>query len=132
MVRVNTNLSFNKSKVAVAMVLNHVKDSVPSVAMVMENIIKTLNTSGVSVGGGRDEERLQVIFSELTSCKDDAQQRSWALHEDESIITEYLEELLSILNDADKCVSVGVIRQEEFEPLSTLVQYYQMRIIETV
>ncbi|XP_071960516.1 NCK-interacting protein with SH3 domain-like [Antedon mediterranea] len=126
MVRVNTNLSFNKSKVAVAMVLNHVKDSVPSVAMVMENIIKTLNTSGVSVGGGRDEERLQVIFSELTSCKDDAQQRSWALHEDESIITEYLEELLSILNDADKCVSVGVIRQEEFEPLSTLVQYYQM------
>ncbi|XP_071961143.1 NCK-interacting protein with SH3 domain-like [Antedon mediterranea] len=96
-VRVNTNLSFNKSKVAVAMVLNHVKDSVPSVAMVMDNIIKTLNTSGVSVGGGRDEERLQVIFSELTSCKDDAQQRSWALHEDESIITEYLEELLSIL-----------------------------------
>ncbi|XP_033109564.1 NCK-interacting protein with SH3 domain-like [Anneissia japonica] len=128
MVRVNTNLSFNKSKVAVAMVLNHVRESVPSVATLMEDIIKTLDTTGVSVGGGRDEERLQVIFSELTSCKDDAQQRSWALHEDESIITEYLEELLSILNDADKCVSQGVIRQDGFEPLTSLVQYYQMEV----
>ena len=44
-----------------------------------------------------DAQRLDVIFSELTACKDDSQQRSWALHEDEAIIQEYLQELLSIL-----------------------------------
>jgi hypothetical protein len=44
-----------------------------------------------------DAKRLEVIFSELTACKDDSQQRSWALHEDEAIIHEYLQELLSIL-----------------------------------
>ena len=44
-----------------------------------------------------DAQRLSVIFSELTACKDDSQQRSWALHEDEAIIQEYLQELLSIL-----------------------------------
>lgn len=45
----------------------------------------------------KDAERLQVIFSEMAFCKDDSQQRSWALHEDEIIINEYLQELLSIL-----------------------------------
>ena len=38
-----------------------------------------------------------MIFSEMAACKDDSQQRSWALHEDESVITEYLQELISIL-----------------------------------
>ena len=41
-----------------------------------------------------------MIFSELLTIKDDSQQRSWALHEDEAIITEYLEELITILVNA--------------------------------
>lgn len=44
-----------------------------------------------------DAKRLNVIFSELTSCKDDAQQRSWMLHEDEDVIIDYIKELTSIL-----------------------------------
>ena len=49
------------------------------------------------VESSQDAMRLQVIFSEMAACKDDSQQRSWALHEDESVITEYLQELISIL-----------------------------------
>lgn len=44
-----------------------------------------------------DEQRLQVIFSDLARHRDDAQQRSWALHEDYALIACYLEELLQIL-----------------------------------
>ncbi|MGH0176382.1 UNVERIFIED_CONTAM: hypothetical protein FKN15_006153 [Acipenser sinensis] len=44
-----------------------------------------------------DEQRLQVIFTDLARHKEDAQQRSWALYEDESVIACYLEELLQIL-----------------------------------
>ena len=44
-----------------------------------------------------DGKRLQKIFQELAACKDDSQQRSWFLHEDEHAITGHLEELLSIL-----------------------------------
>lgn len=44
-----------------------------------------------------DEERLKVIFTDLARHKDDAQQRSWALYEDENVICCYLEELLQIL-----------------------------------
>lgn len=49
------------------------------------------------VESSQDAIRLQVIFSEMAACKDDSQQRSWALHEDGSVITEYLQELISIL-----------------------------------
>lgn len=44
-----------------------------------------------------DEQRLEVIFADLARHKDDAQQRSWALYEDENVICCYLEELLRIL-----------------------------------
>lgn len=44
-----------------------------------------------------DEQRLKVIFADLARHKDDAQQRSWALYEDENVICCYLEELLLIL-----------------------------------
>ena len=43
-----------------------------------------------------DAVRLAAILEELADCKDDSQQRSWFLHEDEAIITGYLEELISI------------------------------------
>lgn len=38
-----------------------------------------------------------MIFADLARRKDDAQQRSWALYEDEGVIRCYLEELLHIL-----------------------------------
>lgn len=44
-----------------------------------------------------DARRLGVIFTELTSCKEDSQQRSWMLYEDETTIIEYIQELISIL-----------------------------------
>lgn len=44
-----------------------------------------------------DQQRLEVIFTDLAQRKDDAQQRSWALYEDEGVIRCYLEELLHIL-----------------------------------
>jgi hypothetical protein len=44
-----------------------------------------------------DEQRLEVIFSDLARHTDDSQQRSWALHEDHALISCYLEELLKIL-----------------------------------
>ena len=44
-----------------------------------------------------DEQRLEVIFSDLARHRDDSQQRSWALHEDHALISCYLEELLKIL-----------------------------------
>ncbi len=60
-------------------------------------IFGLLQRDSDNIESSQDAVRLQVIFSEMAACKDDSQQRSWALHEDETIITEYLQELISIL-----------------------------------
>ena len=44
-----------------------------------------------------DLERLKEILFEITECKDDSQQRGWAVHDDEKAISDLLEELLQIL-----------------------------------
>lgn len=41
--------------------------------------------------------RLVELLEELRACKDDEQQRSWALHEDEHIIAAHLTDLLELL-----------------------------------
>lgn len=58
-----------------------------------------------------DEQRLEVIFADLARHKDDAQQRSWALYEDENVICCYLEELLRIL--VSKLLFVGIAQQTD-------------------
>ncbi|XP_073888168.1 NCK-interacting protein with SH3 domain isoform X13 [Macaca fascicularis] len=73
-----------------------------------------------------DQQRLEVIFADLARRKDDAQQRSWALYEDEGVIRCYLEELLHILTDADPEVCKKMCKRNEFESVLALVAYYQM------
>lgn len=62
--------------------------------------VPSLQDSGSALPRGQvchDEQRLEVIFSDLARHRDDSQQRSWALHEDHAVIACYLEELLKIL-----------------------------------
>ncbi|XP_077983692.1 NCK-interacting protein with SH3 domain-like [Glandiceps talaboti] len=131
-VRVNTNLSYDKSRLAVGTTLSHIGSSIPAIANIMETILKKLakehkeGDTMDNLEGSYDAERLEVIFSELTSCKDDSQQRSWALHEDEAIILEYIQELTTILNDANPNICKAVISRDHYESLHSLVVYYQM------
>ncbi|XP_072027426.1 NCK-interacting protein with SH3 domain-like [Amphiura filiformis] len=133
-VRVNTGLSHDKSQLAIATVICHMRDSVPGLADAMEVVLanlerrRTSSSSTLPLEGGHDQERLQVIFQELTECKDDSQQRSWALHEDERIITDHLQELITILSDADPKVCRAVIQQNHYEAIHDLVLYYQMEL----
>nr|XP_033782299.1 NCK-interacting protein with SH3 domain isoform X1 [Geotrypetes seraphini] len=132
LVRKNTNLSYELSRVAIGVVIGHIQNSVPAIASVMEQILVSLIenkglTSGLPSGQiCHDEQRLEVIFTDLTRHKDDAQQRSWALYEDENVISCYLEELLLILTDADPEVSKKMCKKNEFESVHSLVTYFQM------
>ena len=47
LVRQNTGLSYEKSRVAVGTVLGHLQEAVPSVAGVMEEIVRTMLKSKV-------------------------------------------------------------------------------------
>jgi hypothetical protein len=90
------------SRVAVAVVVGSLCDLLPP------SVTPQLNAMLVHLQGPlaapqpfieetHDARRLRVIFTELTSCKEDSQQRSWMLYEDETTIVEYIQELISIL-----------------------------------
>uniref|UniRef100_S4RA81 NCK interacting protein with SH3 domain n=1 Tax=Petromyzon marinus TaxID=7757 RepID=S4RA81_PETMA len=132
LVRRNTGLSYELSRVAIGTVVGHIRDTLPDTADIMEDILLSLLTQ--QVGGQelpeglecQDVTRLNVIFTDLARHKDDAQQRSWALHEDEAVISSYLQELLSILTDANPDVSRRMCKRDDCEPVLSLVSYYQM------
>ncbi|XP_010007885.1 PREDICTED: NCK-interacting protein with SH3 domain, partial [Nestor notabilis] len=113
LVRRNTHLSYELSRVAIGVVIGHTQTS---------NLSAGLPSGQIC----HDEQRLEVIFADLARHKDDAQQRSWALYEDENVICCYLEELLRILTDADPEVCKKMCKKNEFESVLSLVAYYQM------
>ncbi|XP_054834446.1 NCK-interacting protein with SH3 domain isoform X1 [Eublepharis macularius] len=132
LVRRNTNLSYELSRVAIGVVIGHIQTSISATSSIMEQILISLVEnkdlcSGLPSGQiCHDEQRLKVIFADLARHKDDAQQRSWALYEDENVICCYLEELLRILTDADPEVCKKMCKKNEFESILSLVTYYQM------
>ncbi|XP_076012874.1 NCK-interacting protein with SH3 domain [Genypterus blacodes] len=132
LVRKNTGLSYELSRVAVAVVVGHLQTTLPQASSALEQVLLSLVESKVrsaALPQGQvchDEQRLEVIFGDLARHRDDSQQRSWALHEDHSLIACYLEELLKILTDADPEVCKRMCKVNHFEPLLSLVSYYQM------
>ncbi|KAM5147883.1 NCK-interacting protein with SH3 domain [Mantella aurantiaca] len=132
LVRKNTNLSYEMSRVAIGVIAGHIQAAVPTTGHVMEQILISLVESKDSRSGlpsgqiCHDEQRLEVIFTDLARHKDDAQQRSWALYEDENVILCYLEELLVILTDADPEVCKKMCKRNQSEAVMSLVSYYQM------
>ncbi|KAL6442654.1 hypothetical protein ACFW04_002637 [Cataglyphis niger] len=130
-VRRNTQLSHEMSKVAVTVVVSGLQQLLPeSVSHYLDALLHQLQTpltvSKMSIEETYDANRLRIIFTELTSCKEDSQQRSWMLYEDESIIVEYIKELTEILTNADANVSRYVLRQDRYNGVTILIQYYQM------
>ncbi|KAL0154292.1 hypothetical protein M9458_050405 [Cirrhinus mrigala] len=132
LVRKNTGLSYELSRVAVGVVVGHLQSALPRAAADLEQVLLSLVESkdlGAALPLGQvchDEQRLQVIFSDLARHRDDSQQRSWALHEDHALLACYLEELLQILTDADPEVCKKMCRVNEYEAVLSLVSYYQM------
>lgn len=101
-VRINTKLSHEMSRVAVVTVIQGLHELLPAAVFpYLSTILKHAQTSlvvdDVQIDQTHDASRLKIIFNELTSCKEDSQQRSWMLHEDEGVIKEYIAELTSIL-----------------------------------
>ncbi|XP_023699036.1 NCK-interacting protein with SH3 domain isoform X2 [Paramormyrops kingsleyae] len=132
LVRKNTSLSYELSRVAVGVVVGHLQTAIPQAAPALEKVLLSLVESkdlGMELPRGQvchDEQRLEVIFADLARHREDAQQRSWALYEDHALIACYLEELLQILTDADPEVCRRMCRANQFEPVLSIVTYYQM------
>lgn len=133
LLRINTGLSYDKSYVALYTVVSHLQESVPATSEVMTQIIQDLKNQKESPSKDEDAllqshdgQQLVRILDELTEHKEDSQQRTWAVHEDEGIIFKLLKELLSILLDANPSVCRAVLKQDDYEYVNMLVVYFQM------
>ncbi|XP_032369114.1 NCK-interacting protein with SH3 domain [Etheostoma spectabile] len=132
LIRKNTGLSYELSRVAVGVVVGHLQTALPQASsdleLVLLSLVERKDLSAALPQGQvcHDEQRLEVIFSDLARHRDDSQQRSWALHEDHSLIACYLEELLKILTDADPEVCKRMCKANHYENVLSLVSYYQM------
>ena len=63
---------------------------------VIPNLLLQLSTTD-----NEDVQKLTSLLVKLTSCKDDAQQRSWHLHDDEGTVNEMLTQTMDLL--VSKC-----------------------------
>ncbi|XP_049792727.1 NCK-interacting protein with SH3 domain [Schistocerca nitens] len=132
-VRVQTQLSYDLSRVAVTTVVSGLCPLVeatcrPKLRSLLAAVQGPLSAPRAVLAETHDAYRLRVIFSELTSCKNDSQQRSWSLHEDEAVICDYLDELISILKNADVAVSQLMLSADRYQSVLTLVEFCQMEV----
>ncbi|KAK7066412.1 hypothetical protein SK128_025838 [Halocaridina rubra] len=130
-VRSSTSVSYSTSHQVVEVVLKSLASTLPVLQPLCNHILSSKSVDkvdGISEKWQQstDGRRLVELLEKLRECKDDEQQRSWALHEDEFTIATHLTNLLDLLENGDLVVCRRVLCLDDFRPLLTLVQYYQM------
>ncbi|XP_059615007.1 NCK-interacting protein with SH3 domain [Phlebotomus argentipes] len=130
-IRLNTNLSHTDSCIALRTVLTEVGTLLPHIAPQLETVASHLNSEPLVapdnlLGDTHDSRRLRAIFADLADCKNDSEQRSWMLFEDEDEIIQYLTVLNGILKNADPKICCYEMSCDHYQSIINLVQYYQM------
>ncbi|ETN64761.1 SH3 adapter protein SPIN90 [Anopheles darlingi] len=131
-IRNSTRLSHELSCVALRVVLSELEGLLPPAVVrqhlepIAHHLAAPLDVTDALLGQTHDALRLRVIFAELSDCKNDAEQRTWMLHEDEADISQYLTELIRILTDADPKICRGEMACDHYQSIINLVLYYQM------
>lgn len=129
-IRKCTNLSHELSQLALRVVISEMEALLPETGKYLDSIAVHL-TAPLTVpdnllGDTHDAQRLRNLFSELADAKNDSEQRSWMLHEDEADIINYLTELIRILVDADPKICRYEMSCDAYNSVNNLVLYYQM------
>ncbi|XP_049288701.1 NCK-interacting protein with SH3 domain [Anopheles funestus] len=130
-IRKSTNLSHELSCVALRVVLSELEVLLPPAVVrhlepVAVHLAAPFDVSDALLGKTHDAHRLRLIFAELSDCKNDSEQRTWMLHEDEADISQYLTELIRILTDADPKICRSEMACDQYQSIINLVLYYQM------
>lgn len=137
-VRTSTDLSHEMCKSAIIVVMETLAESMSDWSSQCHRICETLKNlefierNHSPIGSTMDATKLSNIFKSLWYCKNDEQQRSWPIHEDEHLIQSSLQQLLHILKNANPSVSREFVCKNSFENVLMLVTYHQMEIRRTL
>uniref|UniRef100_H2YFX7 SH3 domain-containing protein n=1 Tax=Ciona savignyi TaxID=51511 RepID=H2YFX7_CIOSA len=116
-----TRLTENEANHLIADILNNVAANIPQISHVLVEIVSTLPV----MDSDPQIKNLELAFANLIEIKNDAQQRSWAVHDDESTIIEILNTILTTLS-SDGARYSEILSHNDNEALMALVEYYQM------
>lgn len=128
-VRICSQMNHDMCKKTIHEVLTFLSQSFPSWNQTCKAMSRILDEDGASISMTQtsvDSENLKAIFSRLWSCKNDEQQRTWPVHEDEQHILKALRDLTSILSDANPVLTRGVLSQNNYDHVHMLTAYFQM------
>lgn len=130
-IRTNTSLSHEMACVALRVVLSELEPLLPlpivkHLEPIAVHLTAPLDVPDALLAQTHDAQRLRVIFNGLSECKNDSEQRTWMLHEDEADISRYLSELISILTHADPKICRNEMAVDHYQSVINLVLYYQM------
>ncbi|KAK7597833.1 hypothetical protein V9T40_010058 [Parthenolecanium corni] len=127
-VRMKTHISHKLASRAVSVVFQSLNALPP---FEIDQVFKTFDNGPSEVPVSvldKTEDMIQLLklSDNLNSVKNDAQQRSWELFDDQASIVNCLNELKSILKDADISVTLRFLQVSDYGIVGCLAEYYQM------
>ncbi|KAL1452046.1 hypothetical protein WDU94_006364, partial [Cyamophila willieti] len=131
-IRNKADISYDKSKLVLGVVLSQLETILPDassrdfVSQLLTYFPQSEHVDVKVLDSTEDSVVLTDVLNKLIEIKEDAQQRSWQLHEDEHIILNLVETLRALLTDADSAICNRVLARDGYSAMEALVAYYQM------
>lgn len=131
-IRFTTNSNYNVCKLTLKSVLNCLKMQLPNWHDHCNLILRQINSCDQNISlefikKSNDYLELKSLFNKLWYCKNDEQQRSWPIQEDEDQIKYILSSLSSILKNANPKISKIVLCENNCENINLLITYFQVQ-----
>jgi len=123
-VQTHSNLTVSEGGTLLKALFIGIGNEIHPLHKIMQEIIDVLPQPDSSENTIMDT--LGLAFANLKEIKDDAQQRNWAIEDDQSKISNILEEILTTLSSEDKKECLKVLSNDDFTAVVTLANYYQM------
>lgn len=111
-----------KCRTALLSIFGILENTFPSMHELFANIMDTVpekTTDGKS-------DKLALALENIREIKNDAQQRNWAIEDDEDKIAEILTEILTELTTVEGEHSIFALSHDHYLPIHSLVEYHQM------
>ena len=131
-IRLSTNgLNYNVCKLTLKSILDCLKHRLPAWHDDCNTILRQIDSCDQAISTefivtSNDYLELRSLFNKLWFCKNDEQQRSWPIQEDEEQIKYILNSLANILANANPKISREVLCENNCETISLLITYYQV------
>ena len=133
-VRISTNLNnlnYNVCKLTLKSIVDCLKLRIPGWHDECNTILRQIDSCDQTISKefiqtSTDYLELKSLFNKLWFCKNDEQQRSWPIQEDEEQIKYILNSLANILTNANPKISKEVLCDHNCENISLLITYFQV------